>query len=275
MPRDVFRSINDLDDAALARITARLEFRATDPTFVGFREVSFARLPIASARRVLALGCGTGVEVRALKRRPEFRGDVVGVDHSPRLIAEAERLTAEEGFAAGVEYRVGDAHALDLADASFDVVLAHTVLSHVTDPMAVIREICRVLEPGGTVAIFDGDYASLTFAYPDADLAKRVEEALQEVFVNNPRLMRDLPRLLRLAALELVEATPHAYADIGAGRYFANILDTFGPLLVSSGLLPTEEVERWRDWQTRALADGTFFGASNFYTYLARRPIAA
>jgi hypothetical protein len=92
------------------------------------------------------------------------------------------------------------------------------------------------------------------------------------VFVHNPRLMRDLPRLLRLAALELIAAVPHIYADIGGGRYFANVLETFGPLLADSGLVPTDEVERWRDWQIRALAEGTFFGASSFYTYLARRP---
>src|SRR6266511_2953868 len=135
MPRDVFRFINDLDDETVARISARLEFRATDPGYVAFREAYFAKLPLATARRVVALGCGTGVEVRALRRRPEFRGEVLGVDHSSKLIDEARRRTAEEGLDGGVEYRVGDAHALNLPDAAFDIVLAHTLLSHVTDPL--------------------------------------------------------------------------------------------------------------------------------------------
>jgi ubiquinone/menaquinone biosynthesis C-methylase UbiE len=272
MPRDVFRFINDLDVASVERIAARLEFRGTDPGYVAFREAYFAKLPLATARRVLALGCGTGIEVRALKRHPDFTGEVVGIDHSPHLVAEAQRLTAEEGLADGVAYRVGDAHALDLGDASFDVVLAHTLVSHVTDPAQVLREACRVAAPGGTVAIFDGDYASLTFAHPDPELAKHVDETLLEVLVNNPRVMRDLPRLLREAGLELVDASSHAYADIGTGGYFANFVETFGPLLADSGLLPDEDVARWRAWQAQALAEGTFFGASNFYAYLARRP---
>jgi hypothetical protein len=50
---------------------------------------------------------------------------------------------------------------------------------------------------GGTVAVFDGDYASLTFAYPDHALAKTIEEKLIQLIVANPRIMRDLPRLLR------------------------------------------------------------------------------
>jgi ubiquinone/menaquinone biosynthesis C-methylase UbiE len=272
MPRDVFRFINDLDAPSVEKIAARLEFRGTDPGYVAFREAYFAKLPLSTARRVLALGCGTGIEVRALKRRPEFAGAIVGMDHSPQLIGEARLLTAAEGLDDGIEYRVGDAHALDVDEASFDVVLAHTLISHVSNPTTVLMEACRVVAPGGTVAIFDGDYASLTFAHPDPDLAARVEETLLEVLINNPRVMRDLPRLLREARLELVEATVHAYAEIGNGSFFANIPESYAAILSNSGLLPAEEVERWRAWQAQAVVEGVFFGASNYYTYLARRP---
>lgn len=272
MPRDVYDVINELDEATIDRIAARLEFRATDPEFVTLREAYFAKLPLSTARRILALGCGTGVEVRALKHHPEFRGEIVGVDHSPRLVDEARRRTNEEGLADRVEYRIGDACALDLPDASFDVVLAHTLLSHVSQPVAVLGEARRVVHPGGMVAIFDGDFASLTFAHPDSGLARRVEDALLEVFVNSPRVMRDMPRLLRQTGLELVETTADAYADVGVGAFFANMVETYGAILASAEVLPIAEIEEWRSEQARSLADGTFFGACNFYTYLARRP---
>ena len=102
MLRGVFRFINDLDAASAERIAARLEFRGTDPGYVAFRDAYVAKLPLATARRVLALGCGTGIEVRALKRHPDFAGAVVGIDHSPYLVAEAQRLSADEGLADGV-----------------------------------------------------------------------------------------------------------------------------------------------------------------------------
>jgi SAM-dependent methyltransferase len=268
---DPFRLVNDLDDAAVEKIVARLEFRAADPGFVALREASFAMLPLASARRVLALGCGTGVEVRALRRRPDFRGEIVGVDHSSHLVAEARRRTAGEGLTNQVEYRVGDAHALDLPDASFDIVLAHTLLSHVADPLTVLREVRRVAAPGGMVAILDGDYASLTIAHPDHALAIRVEQALLNVLVSHPRLMRDLPRLLSEAGLERGEVGAHIYADVGGGGFFANLIALYGPSLAENGL-SSDEVDRWRGWQTQAMAEGIFFAATNFYSYLAMRP---
>ena len=273
MPRDVYRFINELDAETVDRIAARLEFRATDPGYIAFRDAYFNRLPLADAPRVLALGCGTGVEVRALRQRPEFNGEIVGIDQSPRLIDEARRLSAEEGLDRGVEFRVGDAHQLDFPDESFDVVLAHTLISHVTDPLGVLREARRVVKSGGMVAIFDGDYASLTFSRSDPDLARRVEETLLELIINNPRVMRDMPRLLKEAGLELAEATPHIYAEIGGGSFFANIPESYAAILKGSGLLPESEVERWRTELAQSVIEGTFFGASNYYTYLARRPM--
>jgi hypothetical protein len=91
------------------------------------------------------------------------------------------------------------------------------------------------------------------------------------VIVNNPRVMRDLPRLLRQAGLDLVEVTAHVYADIGAGGFFANAVASYGPVLTGAALLTAEEIERWRAAQACAMADGTFFAAANYYTYLARR----
>ena len=70
----------------------------------------------------------------------------------------------------------------------------------------MLHEARRIVRPGGTVAVFDGDYASLTFAYPDHLMAKTIEEKLIQLIVANPRIMRDMPRLVAEAGLELVDA---------------------------------------------------------------------
>jgi ubiquinone/menaquinone biosynthesis C-methylase UbiE len=232
----------------------------------------FPRLPLAQARRILALGCGTGIEVRALRRLTRPGTAITGVDHSPALIDAARRLTAQEGLSDNVAYQVGDAHHAPFGDAGFDIVVLHTLVSHVDDPLQVLGEARRLVRPGGTVAIFDGDYASLTFAYPDHALAKTVEEKLIELIVANPRIMRDLPRLLRETGLELIEAEGTLYADIGRSRFWVGAAESYGVLLARSGLLPPALVDDWRAFQVRSVADHTFFGASNYYTYLARRP---
>jgi SAM-dependent methyltransferase len=270
--RDIFRLAPSMDATVLETIAARLEFRGTDEGYARRSQAYLPRLPLPHARRILALGCGTGVEVRALRRLTRPDTAIIGVDHSPALIDAARRLTADEGLSDNVTYQVGDAHHAPYGDDEFDIVTLHTLISHVDDPPQVLREARRLVRPGGTVAIFDGDYASLTFAYPDHALAKTIEEKLISLIVANPRIMRDMPRLLRAAGLELVEADGALYANIGSSRFWVSATESYGVLLGRSGLLPRALVDDWRAFQARSVEDDTFFGASNYYTYLTRRP---
>ena len=270
--RDIFRLAPTMDAAVLETIVARLEARGTDSGYASLSQAYLPLLPLGGAGRILALGCGTGVEVRALRRLTGPDTAIVGVDHSPTLIETARRLTADEGLSDNVSYEVGDAHHLDRADRDVDIVILHTLISHVDDPLQVLREAHRVVRPGGTVAVFDGDYASLTFAYPDHTLAKAIEEKLMQLIVANPRVMRDMPRLLRTAGLTLLQATGTLYADIGASNFCVNAAQSYGTLLARSGLLPVAVVDDWRTFQIGSVGDNTFFGACTYYTYLMRRP---
>jgi SAM-dependent methyltransferase len=264
-----------MDAAVLETIAARLEFRGTDEGYARLSQAYLPRLPLAEARRILALGCGTGIEARALGRLLGPETVIIGLDHSPALIDAARRVTADEGLSSGIVYEVGDAHHTSYGDGEFDIVTMHTLISHVDDPLQVLREARRVVRPGGTIAVFDGDYASLTFAYPPEALAKMVEEKLMQLIVANPRIMRDMPHLLSEAGLELVEADGALYADIGSGRFWPAAAETYGALLARSDLLPEAVLADWRDHQARSAAANTFFGATNYYTYLMRRPAEA
>ena len=184
--RDAFRFINDLDDATVEVIAQRLEFRGRDPAFTRWREEYLDRLSLTPSARVLDLGCGTGVLTRAIALRPGFAGQVAGQDQSPRLVEEARRLATEEGVADRVTFEVGDAEALPYPDAAFDAVVAHTTISHVGDPLAMLKEAARVVQPSGRIAVFDGDYASWTFDHPDPAFAKAMDEAIIAAVVNNP-----------------------------------------------------------------------------------------
>jgi ubiquinone/menaquinone biosynthesis C-methylase UbiE len=270
--RDIFRLAPSMDPTVLETIAARLEFRGTDQGYARRSQAYLPRLPLAHARRILALGCGTGIEVRALRRLTRPDTAIIGLDHSPALIDAARRLTTDEGLADNVTYQVGDAHHTPYGDGEFDIITLHTLISHVEDPLQVLGEARRLVRPGGTVAVFDGDYASLTFAYPDHALAKTIEEKLIQLIVANPRIMRDLPRLLPEAGLELIEADGTLYAEIGSSRFWVAATESYGVLLGRSGLLPPAVVDDWRAFQVQAVADNTFFGAANYFTYLTGRP---
>jgi SAM-dependent methyltransferase len=269
--RDIFRLAPSMEAPVLEMIAARLEFRGTVEGYARLSQAYFGQLPLASAQRVLALGCGTGIEVRALKGLVGPEVTLVGVDHSTALIDAARRLTDDEGLSDHVVYQTGDAHDLRFTEGEFDVVTLHTLISHVDDPVQVLGEARRVVRPGGTIAVFDGDYASLTFGYPDHAVAVTIEEKLKQVLVANPRVMRDMPRLLRDAGLELAHAGGALYADIGTGSFWANAAEAYGAVLARTDLLPQSLVDDWRAFQKQSVHDNTFFGASNYYTFLARR----
>jgi SAM-dependent methyltransferase len=193
------------------------------------------------------------------------------VDHSPALVEAARRFAAQEGVAEHVSFQVGDAHQLDFADATFDAVIAHTLISHVAEPLRVLQEAARVGRPQAQLAVFDGDYASWTFGYSNPAVAKRMDEAIVAAIVTNPRIMRSLPALLPQAGWVLRAATPHLLAEIGRGSFFLSAAETYGPLSAEAGLVPPDGVQAWLAEQRRNQEAGAFFAAGNYYTYLAQR----
>ena len=268
---DAMQLVNDQDATTIERFIDRLEFRGGDPTFIGYRNAYLDFLDLPSATTVLDVGCGTGVVARAIAARDDFDGTVTGIDQSPEFIAAAGRLAAQDRVANRVELLVGDAHQLDFPAASFEVAVAHTLISHVRDPLTVLTEIARVVRPGGRVAIFDGDYASLTFGCSDPELGRAVEPALQSMIMSVPRVMRDIPRLLPSAGLHLATTQAHAYAEAGSSTFFLNLAETYAPLASSAGQLPAALVDAWLSDQRRSAKAGTFFAACNYYAYVAQR----
>lgn len=269
--RDPHRFVNELDKATLERLIVRLESRAQDAVFARLFDKYAAQLALPSSARVLEVGCGTGATLRLLARRGDFTGKAFGVDQCRPFIDAASKFSQDENVSDRLTFQVGDAHCLDFPPATFDAVIAHTLISHVTEPATVLSEMARVVRPGGTVVIFDGDYASLTYAFPDHVFGHKMDVALARATFNNPRVMRDLPRLLPELGLSLTAAWGDAVVEVGNGSYFKSFAETYVPFVTRAGLLPTQAVDAWLNEQRQAMENGTFFAACNYYTYLARR----
>jgi 2-polyprenyl-3-methyl-5-hydroxy-6-metoxy-1,4-benzoquinol methylase len=270
--RDVFQSLHELPPDAVERIVQRLEFRGQDPAFIQMRETYLERLALEPDARVLDLGCGTGVVSRSLARRETFAGALIGVDFSDALVAAAYRLASEEGIGDRIVFRAGDAHALDDPADSYDAVIAHTLVSHVVDPAAVVSEAARELRPGGILAVFDGDYASLTYGAGTRAANIAMVAAILAAVVANPFVLRAFPTILRDAGLEIRDFLSHVYAEAGTGSFFVNMAESYVPMAVSAGHVSSDEADRWVMVQRNASSQRTFFGACNYYTYLARKP---
>lgn len=110
------------------------------------------RWALSAARSVLDAGCGVGHWGRALAPFLAPEASVVGIDREPAWVAKAAEIAKDKGLSRFL-YRAGDVHALPFPDASFDLVTCQTLLIHVPDPRAVLREFRRVLKPGGLLAL--------------------------------------------------------------------------------------------------------------------------
>jgi ubiquinone/menaquinone biosynthesis C-methylase UbiE len=101
--------------------------------------------------RVLDLACGTGVVARQAAPSVGADGTVVGVDNNPAMLAVARSVRVASG--PPIEWREADAMALPFADAAFDVVCCQLGLQYFPDRSAVLRQMRRVLVPGGRVVL--------------------------------------------------------------------------------------------------------------------------
>jgi SAM-dependent methyltransferase len=137
-------------------------------------------LEIKPDDRVLELGCGPGVALAAFARRAT-RGLVVGVDHSPVMIRQARRRNAAAVRAGRVRLVTAPVERLHVTDGPFDAALAVNTVGMWPEPTDRLREIGRLLAPGGRIAVVSqprcpGATAATSAAAADG-LAARLADA--------------------------------------------------------------------------------------------------
>jgi SAM-dependent methyltransferase len=123
-------------------------YQGVTETITDLHDAVIERLDPQPGQRLLDLATGTGAvaELAAAKG-----AEAVGVDIAPALIEQAKERAADRGLE--IDYRVGDVEALDLQDASFDLVASTCGVMFAPDHKAVARELARVTKPGGRIAL--------------------------------------------------------------------------------------------------------------------------
>jgi SAM-dependent methyltransferase len=197
---------------------------------------------IQPGQRVLDVACGTGILAREIALRIGSAERVVGLDPSPGMVAVARQL------APAIEWREGVAESLPFRDKSFDAVVSQFGLMFFTDRRQALREMLRVLTPGGRLAIAVWDsldnipaYAS-EVALLERMAGRQAADALRAPFVLGDR--KDLATLLSEAGVASAQVTTHRGMAQFPGIRTMVEADLRGWLPVMGVILSEDQIDR-------------------------------
>jgi ubiquinone/menaquinone biosynthesis C-methylase UbiE len=201
---------------------------------------------------ILDIGCGPGtISVDFAALAPN--GRVVGIDTGSDVLGKAQELARARNLA-NITFQVGDIHALDFPDATFDVVHVHQVLQHVRDPVKALRETMRVTKPGGVVAARESDFETLTM-FPDENGAiarwKSMHIAVGLAHGAQPNAGRRLISWAKQAGAKNVKASASVWGystpeerSWWAGMWCDRLVTSFKNAALPTGLTTEPELQK-------------------------------
>lgn len=265
---DVWSTVADLDAATQQRLSDVLEARGADPQQKAMRRSFLGDIDFPENSRVLEVGCGTGVLTRVLAQWPGV-ASVTGVDPATSLLNRARQLAKR---LSNVHFQEADGRSLPFDDATFDVAVFDSTLSHVPDPKRALAEAFRVLRPGGLLAAFDGDYSTTTVALADHDPLQTCVDAMMAASVNDRRMMRRLAPLVTECGFEPANFHSYGFAETKGGPYMLSVIDRGADILCASGLIGGDLASGLKAEARRRAEAATFFGHIAYASLCARRP---
>jgi ubiquinone/menaquinone biosynthesis C-methylase UbiE len=196
------------------------------------------RLPKIANARCLDLGCGQGNTTRYLADvlRPAV---CIGLEYDARLVDYANTRPENPP---GVRFQQGDATQLTFGEASFDLVFCRYLLIHMADPMRVVREMMRVVRPGGYAIAFEADFA-IDLSYPECPALLSLNKVWQGVF-QNPAAGRKLVHYFREAGASEIDAGALMHLEhkgATAKRVYRLTAEATAGAAVAKGVLTTDE----------------------------------
>jgi ubiquinone/menaquinone biosynthesis C-methylase UbiE len=240
-------------------------------TYVGVRRaekwVGFFLPHLHSGMSLLDCGCGVGSITLDLAEQLA-PGQVIGLDMDEGQLEIARESAAKRGLS-NVSFQQGNIYSLDFPDASFDAVLAHTLLFHLSEQLRALQEIRRVLKSGGVAAVSDDEWNTFVYSPDDPMMEKIVSLWKRVVQANggNPYYSRHLRGLMLQAGFARTEG--HAIA----AEYYGNLEDTRRIARIQERLFHDPEMVSLvigRGWITQAELDKLL----DFFQRWAERPDA-
>jgi ubiquinone/menaquinone biosynthesis C-methylase UbiE len=239
------------------------------PYFREYKERSYELLNLSAGLSVLDLGCGLGDDAFRMAACVGPGGLVVGVDPSIRLISEAvNRLPA----GLRVRFAKADGRRLPFQDQCLDRCRVDRTLQHIPNPRRAIRELVRVLKPGGALLAYDNDWGSFSLSGRNEEATKIIATAWEESFTN-PWIGRYLKLFFLEAGLQevVLEPSVSVLTDFEIADRVYNLRQTLARSVAAGRLAPAVAEDWLSDVQAQSRSGG-FLCALTAYTVLGTKP---
>ncbi len=235
-----------------------LEFLDNHEPIKAGRHNSIQKLGIHAGQKVLDVGCGIGGATIPIAATTGPAGLAAGVDLSSAMIEHARKRTANQ---TAIEFHVGDACALPYPDNFFDLARSERLFLYLPDRLAALKEMMRVVKPGGRIYLVDTDIDS-TALYSQNRALTRKMTSLVAASMPNPNSARELPALARKAGLNNL-----AIETAGISTPYEFFLRAIAGSLVKAaedGVITQLELKEFLDEQAALHASGDFFQMWSF-----------
>lgn len=239
------------------------------------REFVHSLLDPASASTVLDIGCGHGEDLRRIGMLAPRETRLVGIDASEASIAAARRATADDPRCS---FRTHDvAEGLPFGDAEFDRVLSVNLLECIPDKQRLLREVHRVLAPGGLVVFAHCDWDSQMIDGADKDLVRTIVHAFADwrqawMADADAWMGRRLWRTFQASGLFQGRVHPRVLTEtrFEPGTYGFDAIESFRSL-VRRGRLTAREYDAFRRAIEEMAAADQYFYSITMLAYVGRK----
>lgn len=260
----------NVDQSDSSDFVGRLDTMHALEFFRAYKKETIGLMRIGTGNHVADVGCGTGEDARQLAEVVGKSGRAVGFDTSEAMLKEAR--ARHGGNIPNLQFIQSTADNLDAKSGCFDAVRADRVLTHVPDIAAALREMLRVVKPGGRVVVSEPDMLGCWMNNAHHAISGRILQAIAHSCAQ-PFAARDLYYSFQDAGLTNVRLVLRSVALTDPAS--ADNILKFGAAMeamIARGKLSTEEAGLWQEEFEERQRTGRFLAGATIFIVVGLKP---
>ncbi len=237
------------------------------PEIVTQRQRTLAALDIKTGEQILDIGCGTGFLTHEMALLVGEQGVVDAIDISqPMIDYTLKRCRTLPQVTASV----GDVCNLSASDKRYDAVTCTQVLLYVENTSQALREMYRVLQPGGRIAVIETDWRGVVMSGNYPDLTEKIMRSWDRTAAN-PNLPPRIPHLLKQQGFVAIktEAIPLLNTSFSTVSFSVNSLEWLCKYAYKQNMITREEGQKWITDHEQMGQEGSYFFCLNRFLFTA------